>query len=212
VVSPSAGGNLSLFTLNISSPRSGSHSVCGKRAVDVAALAQMTVQHEPPLDRIHRALDPLDGVRQPIVEHDEPVEFGLDGVIEAAPGRCFGELAAKRVSLAKDQRLATEGAPLIAGQRIDERETPVPRIIVETLPRITHLSRNSTPLVYNEIGVYSEVDCGQLDRDRFAAFQNVRELDVLLNPQVLFIEVAFVYAEETSPCRALVRRTWCSRE
>jgi len=58
--------------------------------------------------------------------------------------------------------------------------------------RITLISPNQTPLVYNEIGVFSEVDCGRPDLEKFPAFRKVRKLDVLLNPgQVLFIPVGW---------------------
>jgi hypothetical protein len=58
--------------------------------------------------------------------------------------------------------------------------------------KFTLISPNQTPLVYNEIGVFSEVDCGQPNLDKFPAFQNVRKLDLLLKPgQVLFIPVGW---------------------
>jgi Cupin-like domain len=57
---------------------------------------------------------------------------------------------------------------------------------------ITLISPNQTPLLYNEIGVFSEVDCANPDLDKFPAFRNVRKLDLVLHPgQVLFIPVGW---------------------
>jgi hypothetical protein len=56
----------------------------------------------------------------------------------------------------------------------------------------TLISPNQTPLVYNEIGVFSEVDCGEPNFDKYPAFQKVHKREVILAPgQVLFIPVGW---------------------
>ena len=100
---------------------------------DRAAFADMTVHHEAALGRVHRALDALDRMRQPIVEHQQPVEARLDGLVEAAPGLRLGQVAAEGIGFAAHQRLAAQRAAQIPGQRIDKAEPPVQRIVVPAL-------------------------------------------------------------------------------
>jgi hypothetical protein len=65
---------------------------------------------------VDRAIDALNGMRKPIVEHSEPVKLGLDDIIKAASRRGVRQVAAERAAFAKDQRLTTDGAALIVSK------------------------------------------------------------------------------------------------
>src|SRR5690348_10794106 len=93
----------------------------------------MPVQYKAALGRVHRALEALDRMWQPIVEDQQPIEAGLDRLIEAATGLRLDEVAAERVGFAAHQRLPARGAAQIAGQRIDKTKASVQRIIVPAL-------------------------------------------------------------------------------
>jgi hypothetical protein len=67
------------------------------------------------------------------------------GFVKAAPGLRLGQVGAKRVGFAAHQRLATERAPRIAGQRIDKAEPAVPRIIVPALPASRDIKAEKGP-------------------------------------------------------------------
>jgi len=98
----------------------------GQRALgDRSPLAQMAMHDKPALDRIHRTVDPLDRVRQAVVEHQQAIEARLDGLVKPAPGLLLREVGAKRIALALHQRLAADRAAQIPSQRIDEAEPPV---------------------------------------------------------------------------------------
>jgi hypothetical protein len=57
---------------------------------------------------------------------------------------------------------------------------------------VTLIPSFETHLVYNHLGVYSEVDCEVPDYERYPLFQNVSRLEVLLEPgQALFIPVGW---------------------
>jgi hypothetical protein len=57
---------------------------------------------------------------------------------------------------------------------------------------VTLIPSFETPLVYNHVGVYSEVDCESPDYERYPLFRNVTRLQVLLEPgQALFIPVGW---------------------
>jgi hypothetical protein len=57
---------------------------------------------------------------------------------------------------------------------------------------VTLIPSFETPLVYNRIGVYSEVDCEAPDYSKYPRFRNVSRLEVLLEPgQALFIPVGW---------------------
>jgi len=57
---------------------------------------------------------------------------------------------------------------------------------------ITLIPSFETNLVYNHVGVYSEVDCEAPDYNRHPLFRNVSRLEVLLEPgEVLFIPVGW---------------------
>lgn len=57
---------------------------------------------------------------------------------------------------------------------------------------VTLIPSFETHLVYNHVGVYSEVDCEAPDYERHPLFQNVSRLEVLLEPgQALFIPVGW---------------------
>ena len=58
--------------------------------------------------------------------------------------------------------------------------------------RVTLISSNQLHHVYNEVGVYSEVDCEYPDFGRFPAFQRVRTQRLVLEPgEALFIPVGW---------------------
>jgi ribosomal protein L16 Arg81 hydroxylase len=58
--------------------------------------------------------------------------------------------------------------------------------------RITMISPDQTPLLYNETGVYSEVDPERPDFDRFPRFRNVTMTRFVLRPgEVLFVPVGW---------------------
>lgn len=53
-------------------------------------------------------------------------------------------------------------------------------------------SPNQTPLLYNNIGVYSQVNCEEPDYERHPLFKDVRTIDLILEPgEVLFIPVGW---------------------
>jgi hypothetical protein len=68
--------------------------------------------------------------------------------------------------------------------------------------RFTLIAPEQTPYVYNEIGVYGEVDCRNPDYSRHPLYRQTTPLDFLLEPgEVLFIPVGwwhYVEALETS--------------
>ena len=92
---------------------------------DRPAFAQMAMNNKPALDRIHRAVDPLDRVRQAIVKHQQPIETGLDRLVKPTPRLRLRQVGAKRIAFALYQRLAADRAAQIARQRIDEAEPAV---------------------------------------------------------------------------------------
>jgi hypothetical protein len=58
--------------------------------------------------------------------------------------------------------------------------------------RFTLIPPEQTAYLYNEIGVYSEVDCGQPDYSRHPLYRHVRPLTAVLGPgDVLFIPVGW---------------------
>jgi len=58
--------------------------------------------------------------------------------------------------------------------------------------RVTLIASTQLRYVYNEFGVYSEVDCEKPDWERFPAFQYARPQTVILNPgEALFIPVGW---------------------
>jgi ribosomal protein L16 Arg81 hydroxylase len=58
--------------------------------------------------------------------------------------------------------------------------------------RFTLIPPEQTPYLYNNVGVYGEVDCGNPDFVRHPLYRQARPLDVVLNPgDVLFIPVGW---------------------
>jgi hypothetical protein len=58
--------------------------------------------------------------------------------------------------------------------------------------RFVLIAPEQTPYVYNEVGVYSEVDCGDPDYSRHPLYRRARPLNVVLGPgDVLFIPVGW---------------------
>jgi hypothetical protein len=58
--------------------------------------------------------------------------------------------------------------------------------------QITLLSPDQAPLVYNYVGVYSEVDCEKPDYDTYPLFREVKKIEVILEPgEVLFLPVGW---------------------
>lgn len=58
--------------------------------------------------------------------------------------------------------------------------------------QITLISPDQAPLVYNYVGVYSEVDCDNPDYDTYPSFREVKKIDVTLEPgEVLFLPVGW---------------------
>jgi hypothetical protein len=68
--------------------------------------------------------------------------------------------------------------------------------------RFTLIPPEDTPFIYNETGVFGEVDCGNPDYTRHPLYAQVRPLDVVLQPsEVLFLPVGwwhYVESLETS--------------
>lgn len=58
--------------------------------------------------------------------------------------------------------------------------------------RVTLIPSYQAPLVYNEIGVFSQVDCENPDYERFPLFRGVRIFRLILQPgEVLFIPIGW---------------------
>lgn len=56
---------------------------------------------------------------------------------------------------------------------------------------MTVYSPFQVPFLYNDKGVFSQVDVRQLDSDRFPLFQSARKLEVILEPgDAIFIPIA----------------------
>jgi ribosomal protein L16 Arg81 hydroxylase len=71
---------------------------------------------------------------------------------------------------------------------------PVNVLLVQVTGRktVTLIAPDQTHLVYNEIGVYSRVDCGDPDLERWPLFGKVNALGVTLEPgEALFIPVGW---------------------
>jgi hypothetical protein len=64
--------------------------------------------------------------------------------------------------------------------------------------RFRLISPEQTPYVYNEIGVYSRVDCKNPDYSRYPLFNNVKPLEVVLEPgDMLFLPVGWWHHVES---------------
>ena len=58
--------------------------------------------------------------------------------------------------------------------------------------QVTLISPDQTPRVYNQIGVYSEVDCENPDYQKYPLFRQVEPLRIILQPgEVLFLPVGW---------------------
>ena len=68
----------------------------------------MAVKDEASFNRVHRALDPLDGVRNTIVEQRQSIELRLDEVEQVSAGRRPIERGAEQIAVVDDDRLAAD--------------------------------------------------------------------------------------------------------
>src|SRR6266478_9792182 len=105
----------------------------------------MPVEHKPAFDRVHRTVDSLHAVRQPVVEDDQAIEPRLDRLIKFAARSRPCEMRAKRIDLLPDQGFAADRAAFVSGQRVDEAETAVDRIVVPVLAASADIKAEKGP-------------------------------------------------------------------
>ena len=74
----------------------------------------MAVEHEPPFDRVHRAVDALDGMRDAIVEQGQPVEARLDQIVQNVAGGGLVEQCAEQVAVVHQDRFTADRPPFVA--------------------------------------------------------------------------------------------------
>src|SRR5262245_61479949 len=84
----------------------------------------MAVKHDPSLERVHRPLDGLDAVNNPVVEHEQLIKLrrhllhagkgiGLSAIARRFPGRISGQINPATVF-----RWATAGCRTASGSRV----------------------------------------------------------------------------------------------
>jgi len=100
---------------------------------DDARFADMPVKHEPAFPRVHWAIEPLNGMRNAVIEQCQPIEPWLDQVEQVGTGGSRIEGAAEQVALVHQHGFAAERSPVVPSERINVSQSSVGRIVMQPL-------------------------------------------------------------------------------